>query len=63
MGRGKGKTIKHSDLKNMSAGEVNAALVRATEIRGTAVVREAGSGDVRYSKHALKGRFNEDKLT
>ena len=62
MGRGKDKTIKHTDFQNMGPGELNAAFAAATSIRGTAAVRKAGSGEVRYSKHARKGRFNEDKL-
>ncbi len=63
MGRGKDKVIKGSDLPNMSPGEINQAFAAATQIRGTAVVRKAGSGEVVYSKHARKGRFNEDKLS
>ena len=62
MGRGKDKTIRQGDLKNMSPGELNNALVRATSIKGTAVVRKSGSGNVVYGKHSRPGRFNEDNL-
>lgn len=63
MGRGKDKTIKHTDFPNMSQRELNNAIAAATSIRGTAAVRKAGSGEVRYGKHARKGAFNEDKLS
>lgn len=63
MGRGRDKTIKHTDFRNMSPGEINSAFAAATSISGTAAVRKAGSGEVRYSKHARKGKYNEDKLS
>lgn len=62
MGRGKDKTYDQRDMKNMSPGELNSALMRATKIEGTAVVRKAGSGNVVYGKHSKPGRFNEDNL-
>ena len=63
MGKGRDKTISGDDLKNMSPGEVNAALMSAVRITGTAVVRKRGSGEVVYNKHARRGRYNEDNLT
>lgn len=63
MGRGRDKTIKHTDFRNMAPGELSNAIAAATSIRGTAAVRKAGSGEVRYSKHARKGKYNEDNLS
>lgn len=63
MGRGKDKVVKGSDIPNMSRNELNNVLMRANRISGTACVRKAGSGEVVYSKHARKGRFNEDSLS
>ena len=70
MGRGKDKTIQASDLPNMSPQEqagVNAliknrGIVPGIRVRGTAVVRSHGGGEVRYGEGATPGKYNEDKL-
>jgi len=70
MGRGKGKTIKGSDLKNMSPNEIrgvnqiiaNRGLTPNVRIEGAAVVRNSGGDVVRYGVGATPGKYNEDKL-
>lgn len=58
--RGRGYKIQLRDLPNMSPGERNAALAAAVEVKGTAVVRKSGSGNVRYSDKSRAGSYNED---
>lgn len=66
MARGKEKTIKLDDIKSMSPGEsrglMNLVKTGKVKIKGTAVVRSADSGNVRYEKSDLAGTYNEDKL-
>lgn len=70
MGRGKDKTILHSDLKNMSPEEQssvnslikNRGIVPGIRVHGTAVVRSHGGHEVRYGDGATPGKYNEDKL-
>lgn len=68
MGRGKDKTIQHTDLPNMSPkerGQVS-ALIRnrgitgKVRISGTAIVRRGG--EVRYDDKSQQGNYNEDRL-
>jgi hypothetical protein len=71
MGRGKGKTIKGSDLKNMSPEEIagvhgiiaNRGIVPGIRVRGTAVVRSHGGGETRYGDGSEPGKYNEDTLS
>jgi len=66
MARGKDKTIELGDIANMSPGESRAVMNLVTtgkvKIKGTAVVRSADSGNVRYENRDLAGTYNEDKL-
>jgi hypothetical protein len=70
MGRGKDKVILGSDLKNMSPAEVagvhgliaNRGVVSKVRVRGAAVVRSHGGGEVRYGAGATPGKYHEDKL-
>ena len=70
MGRGKDKIIKSSDFPNMSPEEQagvnglikNRGIVPGIKVRGTAVVRAHGGGEVSYGDGATPGKYNEDKL-
>lgn len=70
MGRGKDKKILGSDLKNMSPAEQSAVntlirnrgIVPSIRVRGAAVVRSNGGGEVRYGDGATPGKYNEEKL-
>ncbi len=66
MARGKEKTIKADDIKNMSPDEsrglMNLVKTGKVRIKGTAVVRSADSGNARYENPDLAGTYNEDKL-
>lgn len=72
MGRGRGRTIKSSDLANMSPAEQSAvnALIKnrnngtmpMIRIEGKAVVRSHETGNVRYGEGATPGNYNEDRL-
>lgn len=70
-GRGKDKVILGTDLKNMSPGEIssvnklirNRGVVPGIRVRGAAVVRSHGGGEVRYGEGATPGKYNEDKLS
>jgi hypothetical protein len=71
MGRGKDKTIKGTDLKNMSPQEIqgvhgiikNRGILPNVRVRGTAVVRSHGGVSTRYGDGAEPGKYNEDKLS
>ncbi len=68
MGRGKDKVIKGTDLPNMSPKERagvdaiirNRGIMPKVRVRGTAVVRGHGGGNVRYGEGAIPGTYNED---
>lgn len=75
MGRGRDKTISARDIMDMSPGErVGLAnILRTTartgngnvppfRVKGTAVVRDATTGNARYTDRRQAGRFNEDKI-
>lgn len=69
MGRGKDKTIQHTDIPNMSPQEQaglsalirNRGILGKVRINGTATVRRGGN--VRYENDRLKGNYNEDRLS
>jgi len=66
MARGKDKTVELGDVKNMSPGEqsglMNLVKTGKVKIKGTAVVRDADTGNARYEKPDLAGTYNEDEL-
>lgn len=70
MGRGKDKTIQHTDFPNMSPKEQsqvhslirNRGILPRVRVDGTATVRKRASGNVTYEDENRKGHYNEDKL-
>ncbi len=66
MARGKDKTVELGDIKNMSPGEqtalFNAARMGRVKIEGTAVVRTADSGNVKYADPQQAGNYGEENV-
>jgi len=70
MGRGKDKTIQHTDIPNMSPKEQsqlhsiirNRGILPSVKVEGTATVRKRASGNVTYEDESRKGQYNEDRL-
>ena len=54
-------TLSQADLARMSPGDLNALLLRATKIEGTAVVRRA-DGSIKYDQPELAGSYGEQFL-
>lgn len=64
MGRGKDKTIKGSDLPNMSPAERaqlgNLASTGRAKLKGAALVRDKKSGNAKYGDGAQPGSYGEN---